>query len=89
MTNGTTRPEHDLLGDIPVPNEAGANLAFIRALVAVKQTAAATNRDLGLLENSKARAIIAACPSARPGLSPNAAAADAPNLISQRLGQIG
>ncbi|GBR07001.1 aspartate ammonia-lyase [Asaia siamensis] len=40
---------------------------LINALAAIKQAAALSNRDLGLLDASKARAIIAACEDVRSG----------------------
>lgn len=47
-----------LLSDHPI---------FIRALASVKQAAAVANRDLGMLSEEKARAIILACEDIRNG----------------------
>ena len=76
----TTRLEHDLLGDAPVPAEAywgvhtlravenypitgkaiGSYGELVRALALTKQAAALANAELGLLDKTRADAIVAA-----------------------------
>jgi aspartate ammonia-lyase len=80
MADATTRMEHDLLGERPVPGDAyygvhtlravenfpitGTPISIypelVRALAAVKQAAALANRELGLLPEDKADAIVRA-----------------------------
>lgn len=73
------RIEHDLLGELAVPDEALYGIHTLRALenfpptrrqmpkplivafARVKQAAAMTNRELGVLSEEQARALIAAC----------------------------
>ncbi len=75
------RTEHDLLGELAVPEHAYYGIHTLRAvenfpisgirisnypelvsaLAAIKQAAALANRDLELLEEERATAIIAAC----------------------------
>src|SRR5712672_412162 len=81
------RTEHDLLGELAVPEHAyygihtlravenfpisGIRISsypeLVRALAAIKQAAALANRDLELLEEERATAIIAACEAIRSG----------------------
>ncbi len=87
MHSQSHRPEHDLLGDRDIPNEAyfgvhtlraienfpitGTPISIypdlINALACVKQAAALSNHELGLLDESHMRAIVAACEEIREG----------------------
>jgi aspartate ammonia-lyase len=85
----TTRVEHDLLGDIAVPDDALYGVHTLRALrnfpitgipisvypnlvvalACVKEAAALTNHELGLLDERKTSAIAYACKQIRSGVA--------------------
>lgn len=85
----TTRVEHDLLGDLSVPEHALYGVHTLRALMnfpitgipistypnlvialaCVKEAAALTNHELGLLGEQKTAAIVHACRQVRSGIA--------------------
>lgn len=87
--HATTRIEHDLLGDLAVPDDALYGVHTLRAvtnfpitgipistypdlvnaLASVKEAAALTNNELGLLDDKKTEAIVYACRQVRSGVA--------------------
>lgn len=85
----STRVEHDLLGDVSVPEDALYGVHTLRALInfpitgipistypnlvialaCVKEAAALTNHELGLLGEQKTAAIVYACRQVRSGVA--------------------